>query len=188
MLIHESRYENTPIMSLQTGSELARTSLPLVNPENLHIIAYEVTGQGLQTNPSILRVSDIREVSSIGFIVNDSDELLEPGDVIAIDRLREYRFNPMKMNVLTEDGKKLGTVEDFIIDTASFVIMQLQIQSPLLRRFANTSNLVHRSQIVEINDEAIIVRSAREKITPVSADKPSHDFVNPFAKHPEPTE
>lgn len=181
MLVHHSRYLHTPIMSLQTGAELAKTTRPLINPENLHIIAYEVEGKSLRTNPSLLRTVDIRENSRLGFIIDDSDELVEPGDIISLDALRKLQFDLIGMHVIDEDGRKLGIVEDYIIDNEAFVVMQLQIRFPIMQRINNTSNLIARTQIVEINDKHIVVASGKEKISPVEriADRA---FINPFSK------
>lgn len=170
-----------PIMSLQTGAELCKTTRPLINPENLHIIAYEVEGRGLRQNPSLLRTNDIREISRLGFIIDDNDELVEPGDIIALDALRKLHFNLIGMHVIDERGKKIGSVEDYIIDSDAFIVMQLLIRSPLMQRLNNTSNLINRTQIVEINDKNIVVSSGEEKMRPVSSE-PQREFINPFAK------
>ena len=42
MLILASKLLNTPIMGLQTGSQLALTGNAIINPENLQILAYQL--------------------------------------------------------------------------------------------------------------------------------------------------
>ena len=44
MLFPSERFINTPVMSLQTGSELARTARPIINPHTLSVVAYELEG------------------------------------------------------------------------------------------------------------------------------------------------
>jgi hypothetical protein len=84
MLIAAERLINTPVMSLQTGGQLAHTKTPLIDPRNLMIIAYELQGPALDAHPSFLLMSDVRELSNLGLIVDSSDEFVGVDDVIKI--------------------------------------------------------------------------------------------------------
>lgn len=181
MLVLGQRLKDTPVMSLQTGTRLAVTSTPLIDPKNLKIIAFELEGPLLTEQPSFLRVADIREVSAIGLIVDSSDELLGLDDVISIKELYERQFTLIGMNVIDEQKKKLGKVDNYTIDTGSFVIQQLNIRPGILRSLSDTGLLVHRSQIVEINNTAIVVKSTAKKVNaePVM-ESTRHEYVNPF--------
>ena len=66
-------------MSLQTGSELARTSRAVIDPRNLSIVAYQ--------SPSLLRIADVREIGPLGLIIDSADELIMPSDVLKIKEL-----------------------------------------------------------------------------------------------------
>lgn len=181
MILTGTRLSDTPIMGLQTGAELARTVKPLIKPDDLGIVAYLVDGPRIDIQPSILRVADIREFSEIGFIVDSSDEFITRGDVIKIDELLDLNFNLIGMAVLDENNQKLGKVYDYTIETEGFVVWQITVKRPLLKRINDTEFLIHRSQIIEINSDAIIVHS---KIKITSDSKSSHGaYINPFRKH-----
>ncbi len=173
-------------MSLQTGTRLAQTSTPLINPEDLKIIAFELEGPLLTEKPSFLRVADIREMSGIGMIIDSSDELIGLDDVIKIKQLYELDFNLIGMNVIDEHKHKLGKVANYTIETGSYVIQQLDVKQGIIRSLANTGVLIHRSQIIEINDNFIIVKSTAKKVTVIpTVEAPQRDFVNPF-RQPSP--
>ena len=186
MLMLGSRLHETPVMSLQTGTRLATTGAPLINPANLKIVAFELEGPLLTEKPSFLRVADIRELSGVGMIIDSSDELLALDDVIKIKELYELGFKLVGMIVIDEHKKKLGKVEDYTIETGSFVIEQLNVKHGIFRGITDTGLLIHRSQIIEINDNAIIVKGTAKKISvaPVM-ESVRHEFVNPF-KSPAP--
>jgi len=186
MLVLGSRLHETPVMSLQTGTRLATTGTPLINPANLKIVAFELEGPLLTERPSFLRVADIRELSGVGMIIDSSDELLALDDVIKIKELHELDFKLVGMTVIDEHKKKLGKVEDYTIETGSFVIEQLNIKHGIIRGLTDTGLLVHRSQIVEINDNAIIVKSTAKKLSVAPVMQAvRHEFVNPF-RSPQP--
>jgi uncharacterized protein YrrD len=182
MLIAGSRIIDAPVMGLQTGGELARTKKAIINPRTLEIVAYELTGPLLNTQPSLLRVADVREFSDIGLIVDSSDEFVSPEDIIKLNEIYQLDFDPVGMHVIDEKKNKLGKVDSYIIETGGFVVQQLSVKRPLLKSFTDTHLLIHRTQITEINDEVIKVRS-EVKPQPVSRAQRG-TYHNPFRKNP----
>lgn len=178
MLLSGTQLIDTPIMGLQTGKELARTSMAVVNPHNLSIIAYRISGPHLDHDPSYLRIADVRELGSLGMIVDSSDEFIEPDDIVSDKQIYEMEYSLEGKQVIDERYKKIGKVSEYVVDIDSFVIQQLIVKRPLLKSFKDDELLVHRGQIVEVNDTAIVIRSGGVKGK--SRDTRGHHYVNPF--------
>ena len=184
MLIVGTRLLNTPVMSLQTGGRLASTQKPIIDPANLKIVAFEVEGQLLSERPALLRVADIREMGRVGMIVNSNDEFIGVHDVIKIEKLYELAFPLVGMVVIDETRRRLGKVEDYTVDTDSFVIQQLTVNRGFFKGLTDTGLLISRTQIIEITDNEIVVKSsARKSIAPVMQASRS-EFMNPFRSGP----
>jgi hypothetical protein len=181
MLIEGSRLIDAPVMGLQTGGELARTKQAVIDPNTLQIIAYDLTGSRLTTIPSLLRVEDVREFSDIGLIVDSSDEFVSPEDIIKLNEIYKLNFNPIGMRVIDEKRRKLGKIDGYTIETTGFVIQQLSVRRPLLKSLNDTHLLIHRTQITEITDDHVTVRS-EFKPQPVRQAARNTDFHNPFRK------
>lgn len=183
MLILGSRLNDTAVMSLQTGGKLATTIKPIIDPANLHIIAYEVDGPLLSQRPSFLRTADIREYGRLGMIIDSSDELIGLEDVLKIEELYKLGFPLAGLPVYDERKHKLGKVNDYTVDTLQYTVQQLNVTKGFFRAIADTGTLIHRSQIVEINNKAIIVKTtAKKSVAPVMEAIRSEEFVNPFRK------
>ncbi len=180
MLLLGSRLDHTPIMSLQTGGRLAHTEKPIIDPANLKILAYEVSGPLLTENPSFLRTNEIREYGRLGMIIDSADELVGLSDVIQIQKVHDLKFNLIGMPVIDEHKRKLGKVDDYTIDTDSYVIQQLNVRRGILKSLNDTGLLINRSQILEINNSAIIVRSPTKKSVEPVMEAMRTEFVNPF--------
>lgn len=179
MLFLGSRLIGTPIMGLQTGTKLASTKAPVIDPSNLKIIAYEVDGSLLTEHPSFIRIADVRELSNVGMIIDSNDEFVGIEDVIALKKIYELDFNLIGLNVIDETGRKLGKIEDYSLDTDSFVIQQLNVKRGIIKSLAETGLLIHRSQIIEINNHDIVVRTTAKKLEPIT--KPGQlTYMNPF--------
>lgn len=187
MLLRSSQLIGLPIMSLQTGVEIAYSVQLIIDPATLRIVALELDGDNLDERPSFLRIEDIRELSNIGFIVDSSDEFIGLEDVIQVQTLYQRDFQPIDMRVIDDQQKKLGKVHDTIFNTDTFVIDQLCVKQPLLMSFGDTELLVHRTQIIDVKEKDIIVRSAAIKAK--AQKKPTHQqqhLTNPFKKSSSP--
>ena len=182
MLLAGTRLIDTPVMGLQTGAELARTSRAIIDPRNLEIVAYEVTGPLLDIHPSLLRVADVREFSDIGMIIDSSDEFVSPDDIIKLGEIYKLNFNLVGMAVIDEKRKKVGKVDGYTIETVGFTVQQLSVKRPLLKSLNDTQLLIHRSQITEINNNAIVIHSEIKPAEPVLTTVRS--YANPFRKNP----
>jgi sporulation protein YlmC with PRC-barrel domain len=173
-------------MSLQTGARLAHTTKPIINPANLKILAYQVEGPLLTQNPMFVRIADIREYGRLGMIIDSNDELIGLDDVIQIEKLYELNFSLIGMVVVDERKHKLGKISDYTIETNNYVIQQLNVNRGFLKGLNDTGLLIHRSQIVEINDKEIVVKSATKKSVEPIMQSFRGEFVNPFRKPTQP--
>lgn len=185
MLISGLDLIGTPILSLQTGTELATIQNAVINPHNLSVVAYEVDGPNLDHKPSLLRTQDIRELSTIGVIIDSSDEFVEPEDVIKLNDIYHLHFQLIGKPVLDEKRNKLGKVQEYNLESGGFIIQQLTIKRPLLQSFNDPELLVHRSQVIEITDSAIVIKS-KASAKPTAA-KSNQTYTNPFRQNtPQP--
>lgn len=182
MLILGSRLHETPIMSLQTGGRLAQTTKPIIDPANLTVVAYEVDGPLLSEHPAFLRTADIREYGRLGMIIDSNDELLGLTDVLLIERLYTLAFPLIGMQVMDETRHRLGKVTDYTLETDGYVIQQINVNRGFFKGFNDTGLLIHRSQIIEINDKAIVVKSLAKKSVEPVMQTIRNEFVNPFRK------
>lgn len=177
MLISFDRLVHTPVMSLQTGTELARTKRVLVDPRDLTVAAYELEGHSLTENPSFLRPVDVRELSSLGLIVDSSDEFVGLEDVIKIKQVYDFDFSLVGIDVIDTKKHKLGKILSYNLDSSSFSVEQLVVKRPLLRSLNDTELLIGRSQIVEVNDSRILVKAGE---TEEPAKQTITNYANPF--------
>lgn len=180
MLVLGSKLNNQPIVGLQTGGELAQIVRPIINPMTLEIVAYEVKSHLLK-GTLYLRIEDVRELGSMGFIVDSIEELVAPGDVIKLDEVVSMQFSLANIAVKNEKRRTIGKVTDYTVDIESFSVQQLTVRKPLLQSLTDVELLVHRSQIIEITNDAIIIHSEAEVPEHTRLTTPG-SYVNPFRK------
>ena len=184
MLLLSQRLLDKPVMSLQAGAEIARTTKAVIDPTSLQVVGYYVESRIKKESPLLLKTEDIREVSQIGLIIDSIDEILPESDLLRMQEITKLSFEPTNLTVIDEKKRKLGKVVDYGIDPTTFTIHQLHVKQPLLKSFHVAEMIINRTQIVEINDKNIIVKeasnkSAEEASRPVMMDS---TFANPFRK------
>ena len=184
MLLPIERLIEAPIMSLQTGAELARIQEPIIDPRSLTIVAFYVKGSLLEDNPSILHVSDIRELSDIGIIIDDSDKLMGTDGLVRLQEIIDFEFKLEGVKVEDELGHKLGKVTDYSITPDNYEIVQIYTEQSILRSLSSASNVIHRSQIISVTNQLITVKSATLPAEEAKSTV-SDAFVNPFRASPQ---
>lgn len=183
MLLPIERLEDAPIMSLQTGAELARIQKPIIDPRALTIVAFYVKGGLLEDDPSVLHTSDIRELSDIGIIIDDSDKLMSTEGLVRLQEIIDFGFELDGVKVEDDLGHKLGKVTGYSIEPETYDVIQIYTEQGILRSLSNASNVIHRTQIISVTNQLIVVKSttipAEERAGVADA------FVNPFRASPQ---
>lgn len=179
MLMPIKRLIDMPVLSLQTGSELAKTSGTIIDPRKLHIVALRVTGRQLDHVQSVLYPEDVREISNTGIIVDSSDKLMSTEGLVRLQEVIDFKFVLDGIRVEDDRHYKLGTVKDYAIDPDSFFVQQLYVQPSFMRSLSVTTLTIHRSQIISINNKRIVVKSPTVKEAPLTKTVAS-TFANPF--------
>ncbi len=186
MLLLASKLKDASIMSLQTGAKIAQTLQPVIDPGTLDIVAYRLGGKGLESSDALLLTRDIREVGSMGFIVDSADELVLQQDMVKFRDIIQLNFRLIDKEVIDDQKTKLGRVNDYSLDPMDFKIHQLHVKRPLIKSLQTSSLIINRTQIVEVNNKNIVVSSAslEEKVKPATI---AESFVNPFRKSATPS-
>lgn len=183
MLLTNNRLTSIPVLSLQTGTQLGQTTQPIIDPRQLQVVALYCAGPHVD-NKAVLHTSDIREVSTMGFIVDGADSLMAIDGLVRLQEVINYRFELLGKKVYDTHKRKLGRVEGYSIDSESFFIMKIHVQQPLFKNFLTGGMLIiDRTQIIEVNDKRIVVKAADVK---AGATERTQILQNPFRAQPQP--
>lgn len=187
MLINGSRLIGCPILSLHVGGAIAHTSDIIIDPNDLKIIGFKVSGPLVRGEVGdVLPVDSVREFSRAGMIVDSIDELVDGEEVIRIRDVLDLNFSLPGLKVVSENKSKLGKITDYIVDSDSWDIYQLIVQRPIMKSLLDPELIIARSEIVEVNDYQVTVKDEHSKLRqpePIArSNNLVQDFVNPFRK------
>ena len=180
MLIEGSKLLKYPILSLHTASRIAEVKGLVIDPNFLKVVAFEISAASSRQS-LFLEASSVREFSKMGMIVDSDEEFVEKDDVIKLKETIDLGFSLDNMKVISKKKAMLGRIEDFTINTEDFQIMQLIVKRPIYKALIDPELVIGRSDIYEINDSEIIVKSEEGTIMKKSGTLDFvPNFVNPF--------
>lgn len=167
MLILSANLLNKPILSLRTGTTIATITAPIINPDNLKVEGFYCQDR-FDKRQLVLLFQDIRDVIPKGYVVDDHDVLVEPGELVRLKSVMEIDFTLLGKQVVTISKQKVGKVGDFATETETFYIQKLYVSQSIIKRFTGGSLSIDRSQINEITPKKIIINDL-EKTAAVTA-------------------
>jgi sporulation protein YlmC with PRC-barrel domain len=154
--------DGLPIISLQTSEAVALARSPIIDIATLEIQAFHCRGaQGHQ--PLLLMTRDIRQMATDCIIIDSADELADPSDIIRLQQLIEDAYSPIGKMVISDAGRKLGTVDDYSINLDTNRVQKLYVRGGILSSWLGTNLAIDRTQIIDITPQKITVREATIK-------------------------
>ena len=171
---------------MQSTGPIGQISSLIVDPDKLKVIAFKLSGHLVNRNENILDVKSIREFSEFGMVIDSSDELVNPDDVVHIKKILDLNFSLIDLKVESKKGSKLGKVFDFTVTDDNFSIQQLIVRRPLVKAFIDPELTIPRTEIVEITDYKVIVKDEEKTLKQKATEEDFiPNFINPFrqSKH-----
>lgn len=156
MLKSAKSFLNIPIISLYNTTKIGSLLDFVVHPDIGKIIGVVGERSGfLKKNVKVVSIADIREMSKEALIVDNEDALVPQGEIIKIDNILKSGIKIFGNKVVTESGRFLGKVSDFLIDEL-FYLAKIYVKPPLIN-FFETEIIIPRDFILKVTKEEIIV-------------------------------
>lgn len=148
---------NRPVMSLRNGQQVATTTTPIINPNNLKIEGFYCTDRFDKNAQLVLLYQDIRDIIAQGFVIDDHDVLSTPDELIRLKEIMDINFSLPGKSVVTTSHKHIGKVSDYATELETMYIQKIYVSRSMLKSFASGNLGIDRNQINEITDKKIII-------------------------------
>ena len=157
------------VMSLRTGGQVATTTAPIINPNNLKIEGFYCQDNLDKKKRLVLLYQDIRDVVAQGIVVNDHDALSDPAELVRLKKIIELNFELVGKPVVSVSKRRIGKVNDYATELSTFFVEKLYVGQSLVKNFSGGALSVERSQIVEITNRKIVTQ---DPLQPIKAGDP----------------
>lgn len=150
------------VLSLRTGSPVAKVTAAIFNPNNLKIEGFYCV-DSFDKSELILLWQDIRETLKQGYVVDDHSVLVEPADLIRLKDILDINFELLDKQVITVTKQKVGKVSDYAVETSTMFVQKLYISQSIIKSFTGGSLSIDRNQVNEITPTKIIINDLQVK-------------------------
>lgn len=147
---------NKAVLSLRTGAPVATVTAPIINPDNLKIEGFYCEDR-FDKKQLVLLYQDIRDIIPKGFVINDHDVLVEPSELVRLQKVMGLNFDLIGKQVVTVDKQKVGKVSDYATETTTMFVQKIYVAQSILKSLTGGSLSIDRNQINEITPKRIII-------------------------------
>lgn len=107
---------NLPVVTFSTGGKLASVDDLVIDPERRQVLALLLDGGGLFSSARAIPFGRIQAIGPDVVIIPDSKAALDIGRDPVLKKLLRDDIKVRGLRVVTEEGQKLGEVQDILLD------------------------------------------------------------------------
>jgi uncharacterized protein YrrD len=160
MLINAKKIIGLPIIEAITMNKIAMVSNLIVSPENGQILAFLLQKSFFSGENKIVVLNDIREMYIDGLVTNTQENIINSNEVVKVKDVLDKDIFLLGSRVMTQNGKKIGYLEDFIFDTSFSSIVTLIVK----KRFSSEKRIISAERILNILPKRIVIRDMSNKV------------------------
>lgn len=152
--IEQSDVLSLPVGGLEDHAKIGIVKSIIVNPDNGYILGIIVGTGPIYLHTLFASWQDIKDITPEAVVIQSSDALLQIADVVRAHELIKDDFGVINLPVETRDGRRLGRVNDYSINTKGGYLSKLEVTS-----FIGPSRIISKKSIIKITPSKVIVRS-----------------------------
>ncbi|MBI3984090.1 hypothetical protein HY346_02210 [Candidatus Microgenomates bacterium] len=160
MLMQSQQLTAAQVVSIHSSQAIARLSDAIISPHQLEVVGYYAEPPQKRPEPLVLLASDIRQANPKRVFINSIDELTPVSDLVRLQEIIDLKFSLIGKPVKTLSHRRLGKVEEYVIDTLNWQVRKLYVKQSVLKNLSLQSLVIDRNQIAEVSDREITVNDA----------------------------
>lgn len=127
MFVEAIKLINLPLAAEDTLSKIGTIRQIFVDHENGHILGF-LLAKGFFSPAKVITIKDIKYWDLNGLVTETEENIVNIDDIVRIKKIFENEINLFDIPAETESGKKLGTVNNFLIDTDAEMIVKYYLE------------------------------------------------------------
>jgi len=160
MLIYAKKIMELPVIEGISGTKIDVVKNIIVDPESGKILAFLVSKNFFWQRNRIISFRDVVEIFADGVLIKSNDSIVEDREIFKLSDILNKKIFLIGSTVLTQNGNKIGIVEDFLLDTLFQNILTLTVK----KRFSPERRIIGSERILSILHKKVIIRDTILKV------------------------
>lgn len=163
-LVLASSLIGLPLGAVRENAKIGSIKTILIDTRSGYIAGFLVKEKILDwfSPPKFVALGDIVSFDKTAAVVNKKDDVLRLDEAVRAKEIYQRGFGLFGSRVVTESGKYIGRVTELSLSLDLGIIVNFYVRSWLGER------IIHRTQIVEIKKNKIVVKDELKPIRPLA--------------------
>ncbi len=151
MLIEANNLIGLPIGAIEENQYLGKVRDILVERKNGTVMGL-IVGHGVPffENKLFLADMDILDIDKNGVTTRTQENLIDPQEILRAKKNIEEKFNLVNLPANTKNGKYLGKISNYVIDTVTMQIIKYYVHGLF------EDKIISNNQVIKISKKEII--------------------------------
>ncbi|WP_051688245.1 PRC-barrel domain-containing protein [Desulfofalx alkaliphila] len=131
-MIKSKQLVGMPVISLAEGQQIGRVKELVINPDSKSIAALVIEQRGWFKEQKFIPYGKVHSVGSDAITIDQSSNVQKGSGLPDIVKLTKDKHGVIQAKVVAENGKLLGVVEEFYLDTDKGAIVGLELSGSFI--------------------------------------------------------
>ncbi len=154
MLIYAKKIIGMNVLEGISGTKIDVIKNIIVDPENGKILAFLVSKNFFWQTNRVISFKDVVEIFADGVLIKNRDSIVDVKEVFKLDDILNKKIFLIGSSVMTQNGKKIGLLEDFLFDTLFQNILTVTVK----KMFSSEKRIISSERILSILHKKVIIR------------------------------
>jgi len=166
MFIEAKKLIGLPVAAMDTESKVGVISKIIIDPKNGNLMGFLLKKENILSSSLALANSDISEWDPNGLLTPTIDNLVKPEEIIRLNEILQNNFDLFGLKAKTQSGKKLGQVDNFLIDSETSYVMKYYLKDLILGdRVFSSDKVVKIDKVIVFTDDVEQIPTSAEGAT-----------------------
>jgi uncharacterized protein YrrD len=156
MLVHAKKIIGLPVIEAISGTKIDFIKNIIIDPESGRLEALLIKKRYPWQKTRIVSFKDVSQFYADGVLVKNPECIVVASEVFKANDILKKKILLIGSSVLTQNGQKLGFLEDFIFDTTFCGLLTLIVK----KSFSSERRIISAERILSILRKKIIIRDA----------------------------
>ncbi|HRY60104.1 MAG TPA: PRC-barrel domain-containing protein [Patescibacteria group bacterium] len=160
MLLYASKLVGKNIIDSLTLHKIGTTGSIIIDPNNGQVLAFTLNKKFFWEKPLILTMQDVSGAYIDGIVVRSIESIVPIDEVVRVKKVWDQKIFLLKARVTTQNGNRIGYIEDFIFDTVDGRLATIVVK----KLFSGERRIINANRIISIDRYGVVVRDLLGKV------------------------
>lgn len=158
-MLKSKKFIGMPVISLEEGQHIGKIKDLVINPTTKMVAALLIEQKGWFKEQKFIPYSKVASVGDDVATIEQSTSVQKGTNLPEIVQLTKDKYSLIGCNVIAENGRVLGQVEEYFIDATTGNILGLEISSSMLSSLISGRAFLDVALIRTIGKELIVTNN-----------------------------